>query len=97
MLDGRRYYLVRELRVLTKLLHEKKIATMTELMAALSTDARRTVFRKLNELNYRTSYSHRGRYYTLDRVAKFDEFGLWSYREVWFSISSLRLDLDIGY
>ena len=33
-----------------------------------------------------TSYSHRGRYYTLDRIAKFDELGLWSYRDVWFSI-----------
>jgi hypothetical protein len=71
---------------ITTHLHEKKIATLAELMAALGTDARRTVFRKLNELNYRTSYSHRGRYYTLDRVAKFDAFGLWSYGDVWFSI-----------
>ena len=28
-----------------------------------------TVFRKLSELEYRTSYSHRGRYYTLDELA----------------------------
>lgn len=72
-------------------LQEKKIATMAELMTALGTDARRTVFRKLNELNYRTSYSHRGRYYMLDRIAKFDEFGLWSYRDVWFSIHGTLL------
>jgi hypothetical protein len=31
------------------------------------------------------SYSHGGRYYTLDEVARFDELGLWSYRSVWFS------------
>ncbi|MCU7846708.1 MAG: hypothetical protein KZQ89_01655 [Candidatus Thiodiazotropha sp. (ex Lucinoma kastoroae)] len=64
---------------------------MAELMAALGSDARRTVFRKLNELNYRTSYSHRGRYYTLDRIAEFGEFGLWSYRDVWFSIHGTLL------
>lgn len=68
------------------LLRKQKIATMPELMAALSTGARRTVFRKLSELDYRTSYSHRGRYYTLDDVAQFDELGLWTHREVWFSV-----------
>ena len=47
-------------------------------MAALGTDARRTVFRKLKELSSRTSYSHRGRYHTLDDVAAFDELGLWA-------------------
>ena len=31
------------------------------------------------------SYSHRGRYYTLDEIARFDAFGLWSFRQVWFS------------
>jgi hypothetical protein len=39
-----------------------------------------TVFRKLKELGYRTSYSHRGRFYTLDRIARFDRQGLWSPR-----------------
>ena len=76
---------------LDTLLRKRKIATMAELMAALGTDARRTVFRKLTELNYRTSYSHRGRYYTLDRVAKFDALGLWSCQDVWFSIHGTLL------
>jgi hypothetical protein len=71
---------------LSKLLRRQKIATMPELMTALGTDARRTVFRKIKELGYRTSYSHRGRYYTLDRVAEFDELGLWSCQDVWFSV-----------
>ena len=66
------------------LLRQQKIATLPELMAALGTDARRTVFRKLKDLSYRTSYSHRGRYYTLDDVAEFDELGLWAYEAVWF-------------
>ena len=67
------------------LLGQQKIATLPELMTALGTDARRTVFRKLQELPSRTSYSHRGRYYTLDDVAAFDELGLWTHEEVWFS------------
>lgn len=73
------------------LLRQQKIATMPELMAALGTDARRTVFRKLKELTYRTSYSHRGRYYTLDDVAEFDKRGLWAYEDVWFSIHGTLL------
>lgn len=67
-------------------LRANKIATLPELAAALGQGARRTVFRKLQELSYRTSYSHRGSYYTLDELAQFDELGLWSYRDVWFSI-----------
>jgi hypothetical protein len=70
---------------LTALLHRQRIATLPELMRALGTGARRTVFRKLRELDYRTSYSHRGRYYTLDEVADFDDLGLWSWKDVWFS------------
>ena len=73
------------------LLRRRKIATMPELMAVLGTDARRTVFRKLKELPYRTSYSHRGRYYTLDGVAEFGERGLWAYEDVWFSIHGTLL------
>ena len=71
---------------LSSLLRRQKVATMPELMAALGTNARRTVFRKLDELEYRTSYSHRGRFYTLDELAEFDEHGLWSWEEVGFSV-----------
>ena len=73
------------------LLSKRKIATMPELMAALGTDARRTVFRKLKELRYRTSYSHRGGYYTLDDIVEFDELGLWAYQDVWFSTQGTLL------
>jgi hypothetical protein len=43
------------------------------------------VFRKLRQLDYLSSYSHRGRYYTLPEVAHFDVNGLWSCQSVWFS------------
>jgi len=70
---------------LRRLLRKQKIATMPELKAALGTEVDLTVFRKLRELSYRSSYSHRGKYYTLDEIATFDALGLWSFRAVWFS------------
>jgi hypothetical protein len=70
---------------LAQFIREQKIATLDELKAALGTEVDSTVFRKLNELAYRTSYSHRGSYYTLDEIARFNDIGLWSFRSVWFS------------
>ena len=70
---------------LSKLLKKKKIATMSELKQALGTNADATVFRKLKQLSARSSFSHRGSYYTLDAIAQFDERGLWSLRDVHFS------------
>jgi hypothetical protein len=70
---------------LREFLRVKKIATLPELKQALGTTADITVFRKLKELSYRSSYSHRGRYYTLDEIPRFDPQGLWSFQQVWFS------------
>jgi hypothetical protein len=72
-------------QTLRQRLQRHKIATLPELEQALGTDAALTVFRKLKELDYLTSYSHRGRYYTLRDIARFDPAGLWSYDRVWFS------------
>src|SRR6266536_4070504 len=77
---------------LAKALRRSKIATMPELKRALGTDVDVTVFRKLKQLAYRTSYSHRGSYYTLDETARFDEHGLWSFHSVWFSRHGTLLD-----
>jgi len=44
-----------------------------------------TIFRRLREVGYRTSYTHRGRYYTLAEVPDFDDWGLWFHGEVGFS------------
>jgi len=71
--------------VIRSFLKKHKIATLEELKQALGTLATMTVFRKLKALGYRTSFSHRGKYYTLTDIPKFDEQGLWSHRSVWFS------------
>jgi hypothetical protein len=78
---------------------------MDELKRALGTDVDMTVFRKLAELAYRSSYSHGGRYYTLDEIARFDDLGLWSHRSAWFSrygtllatLEALVSAADAGY
>ena len=49
-------------------LKKHKIATMPELKTILGTSVKMTVIRKLKELSYYTSYSHRGKYYTLDEM-----------------------------
>jgi len=62
-----------------------KIATLAELKRALGTQVDLTVFRKLKPLDYLSSYTHRGGYYTLSEIARFDDKGLWSHEAVWFS------------
>ncbi len=66
-------------------LQEEKIATLEELKRTLGTTGTMTVFRKLKELGYLSSYSHRGKYYTLHEIPDFDEQGLWDWHAVWFS------------
>jgi len=70
---------------LRSLLLRNQIATLGELKQALGTSVDVTVFRKLKPLDYLTSYSHRGRYYTLREIARFDDNGLWSQADIWFS------------
>jgi len=67
------------------LLRRERIATIEQLKEALGTSVDMTVFRKLRQIPYHSSYSHRGRYYALDELIRFDQRGLWSYREVRFS------------
>lgn len=66
-------------------LEKEKIASLEELKQALRTTGTMTVFRKLSALGYRSSYSHRGKFYTLKDIPRFDEQGLWSFHSVWFS------------
>lgn len=77
---------------LVKLLRRQRIATMPELKTTLGTAADMTVFRKLREIDYLTSYSHRGRFYALREIADFDPHGLWSCRGAYFSRFGSLLD-----
>jgi len=70
---------------LEALFQDRKVATLSQLKGALGSDVDLTVFRKLSVLPYRSSYSHRGAYYTLDTIARYDELGLWSFQDIHFS------------
>jgi hypothetical protein len=61
------------------------IATMLEMQDFLGTPVYKTVLRKLKQLSYRSSYSHGGSYYTLQKIARFDHQDLWTYNDVHFS------------
>ena len=83
----------------------KKIMDLAEIKNALGTQSTMTVFRKLKQLSYFSSYSHRGKYYTLKDIARFNEKGLWFFRAVRFSkygtlmdTSKVFVDIsEIGY
>ncbi len=93
------------LQPLRDLFERLKAVTMPEMKDALGSQVDQTVFRKLGELSYRTSYSHRGGFYTLDSIARFDENGLWGCRGAWFSrqgtllatAQSLVCEAPMGY
>lgn len=90
---------------LVRFLKQHKIATIGELKEVLGTEVDSTLFCKLKELAYRTSYSHRGCYYTLDEIVCFDDQGLWSFRSVWFSkhgtllstVKAMVIESEAGY
>jgi len=73
------------LKALRAFFKKKRVAMLPDIYALLGTTSRMSVFRRLRELDYLTSFSHVGRYYTLPDVAGFDPQGLWFYEEVGFS------------
>lgn len=70
----------------------KQVATLDDLKSELGTTVSMTVFRKLKELHYLSSCSHRGKYYTLQSIANFDEHGLWRINRILFSKYGTLLD-----
>jgi len=77
---------------LTCLFRSQTLATMGQMKRALGTRVDMTVFRKLREIDYLASYSHRGRFYTLKKLAEFDARGLWSFRAVHFARDGSLVD-----
>ena len=70
---------------LERLFKRRTIVDISTLKRILRTSSRTTVFRILSESGYQTSYSHAGRYYTLQDIPDFDADGLWSFGDVHFS------------
>lgn len=64
---------------------KKRVAMLPDIYVLLGTTSRMSTFRRLRELDYLSSFSHVGRYYTLPSVANFDPQGLWFYEDICFS------------
>lgn len=70
---------------LQKLVRRSHVVTLEDLYTALDTRSRMTVFRRLRMVDYLTSFTHGGRYYTLIDVPQFDDNGLWFFQGIGFS------------
>ena len=78
-------------------LKRRKIATVVEIGEAMGSASERTVFRNLSSLEYLSSYSHRGMFYTLRSIAQFSPEGLWNMRSVWFSRFGTLIDTVVAW
>ena len=73
----------------------KQVLTKAELLQACGCSAM-TAWRILHQQGYLTSYNHNAKYYTLTRIAQFDEQGLWAYRDIRFSKWGTLPDTVLG-
>ncbi len=67
------------------LFQEYKILTLVRIKEFLATTSTMTVYRRLKSLSYLASYSHRGKFYTLQNIPDFNDMGIWSHQRVYFS------------
>lgn len=79
-------------QTVTSLIRKNIVVAFPEIHAALGPVSHRTVCRKLVEAGCRSSYSHRGSYYTLDECTDYDAHGVWSYGDIHFSRNGTLLD-----
>ena len=70
---------------LRKLLRKTPVVELDALYRTLETRSRMSVYRRMKEAGYLSSYTHAGRFYTLRDIPQFDAFGLWHYGDVGFS------------
>lgn len=59
--------------------------TISELSDELNHRARSSLFRDLQKISTSSSYSHAGKYHTLESTPKFNSAGLWFYQGIGFS------------
>lgn len=72
-------------KALKALFYRFKAVDIDKLSQALQTKSRMSIFRRLKEIGYLSSYTHTGRYYTLAHVPQFDDYGLWFHQGIGFS------------
>ena len=71
--------------LIQEFLDQQLVTDINQLKNIVGTSATSTILRKLRALGYLSSYSHRGSFYTLSSIPKFDELGLWHHDKASFS------------
>lgn len=74
------------LTTLKKYFKKNKVADINQLKKLLHTSSRMNIFRKLKNLEYCSSFTNAGKYYTLKNIPKFNNFKIWHYRNIGFSL-----------
>lgn len=71
--------------ILLKLFSKRPVVDLPAIQAALGDVSEMTAFRYLRLVDYRRSYNHNGKYYTLHDPSRYDRHGLWSSGDIHFS------------
>jgi hypothetical protein len=74
-----------------ELFRENVVMTMEHLKLEIGRP-RESILRDLRGVGYYSSYNERGKFYTLGSIPEFDGFGLWKYRDAYFSVRRTLLD-----
>lgn len=73
------------LDTLKELFENKKVLSVGDVMNVVGATTRMTAYKYMKRLEYLSSYTHSGKYYTLKNIPEFDKDGLWHYGDVGFS------------
>ncbi len=76
---------INEQTKLRNFFNRHRVVKVNDLFEFLQSKSRMTVFRKLRMVEYLSSYTHAGKYYTLDDIPRFDSNGIWCYENICFS------------
>lgn len=70
---------------ITNVLKRNRVMDLRLLQEILGDRSRASLFRDLTKIDYFSSYSHAGRFYTLKTTPAFDSYGLWHFNDIGFS------------
>ncbi len=74
----------KQIREALKFFRKQKVVTMNKLSTIMKC-SERTIQRRLKNWGTYTSYNKNCRYYTLADIPRFNQYGLWKYRGIFFS------------
>jgi hypothetical protein len=72
-------------KALKRLFRRFPVADLETLSRTLDTKSRMSIFRRLRDFGYFSSYTHAGCFYTLAHMPQFDAYGLWIHQGIGFS------------